>query len=90
MKLVTFTYGGRTRIGEIVGDMVYTLAWPDTMRQMLGEFAKVWEKAGAIPDPPPKEIVVHVATYKLGGTRRPQSPLDREHLITVPWSEIAD
>lgn len=35
MKLVTFTYGGRSRVGEIVGDEVYTLGWHDTMRQML-------------------------------------------------------
>jgi 2-keto-4-pentenoate hydratase/2-oxohepta-3-ene-1,7-dioic acid hydratase in catechol pathway len=35
MKLVTFTYGGRSRVGEIDGDTVYTLAWPNTMRQML-------------------------------------------------------
>jgi 2,4-diketo-3-deoxy-L-fuconate hydrolase len=35
MKLVTFTHGGRSRVGELVGDTVYSLAWPDTMRQML-------------------------------------------------------
>lgn len=35
MKLVTFSYGGRSRVGELVGDTVYTLAWSDTMRQML-------------------------------------------------------
>ena len=35
MKLVTFTYEGRSRVGELVDDTVYTLAWPDTMRQML-------------------------------------------------------
>lgn len=35
MKLVTFTHDGRSRVGELVGDTVYTLAWPDTMRQML-------------------------------------------------------
>jgi 5-carboxymethyl-2-hydroxymuconate isomerase len=35
MKLVTFTHGGRTRIGELDGDTVYTLAWSDNMRHML-------------------------------------------------------
>lgn len=35
MKLVTFTHDGRTRIGELDGDTVYTLAWTDSMRQML-------------------------------------------------------
>ena len=35
MKLVTFTHDGRSRVGELVDDVVYTLAWPDTMRQML-------------------------------------------------------
>src|SRR5690606_15788963 len=35
MKLVTFTYEGRSRVGELVDDTVYTLAWHDTMRQML-------------------------------------------------------
>lgn len=35
MKLVTFSVNGRSRIGEIVEDTVYTLAWQDTMRQMI-------------------------------------------------------
>lgn len=35
MKLVSFTFNGRGRVGELVNDTVYTLAWPDTMRQML-------------------------------------------------------
>ena len=35
MKLVTFSHGGRSRVGELAGDTVYTLAWPDNMRQML-------------------------------------------------------
>lgn len=35
MKLVTFTLNGRTRIGELVGETVYALAWLDSMRQMV-------------------------------------------------------
>jgi 2-keto-4-pentenoate hydratase/2-oxohepta-3-ene-1,7-dioic acid hydratase in catechol pathway len=35
MKLVTFTYNGRSRIGEIIGDRVYTMAWADSMQQMI-------------------------------------------------------
>jgi len=35
MKLVTFTYQGRARIGEIIGDRVYTMAWADSMQQMI-------------------------------------------------------
>ncbi|KXK24848.1 MAG: fumarylacetoacetate hydrolase family protein [Chloroflexi bacterium OLB15] len=35
MKLLTFTVNGRTRIGELVGDTVYALAWQDNMRQMI-------------------------------------------------------
>ncbi|MBE2182345.1 MAG: fumarylacetoacetate hydrolase family protein [Anaerolineae bacterium] len=35
MKLLTFTVNGRTRIGELVGDTVYALAWQDNMRQMV-------------------------------------------------------
>ncbi len=30
MKLVTFTYNGRTRIGELVGDTITVLAWVDS------------------------------------------------------------
>lgn len=32
MKLVTFTHGTRTQLGELVDDRVYPLAGPDTMR----------------------------------------------------------
>lgn len=35
MKLVTFTYKGRTRIGEVIGDRVYTMAWADSMYQLI-------------------------------------------------------
>lgn len=35
MKLVTYTYNGRTRIGELVGDTIYTLEAPDMMRQTI-------------------------------------------------------
>ena len=36
MKLVTFTYNGRTRIGELVGDTITVLAWVDSnVRQMI-------------------------------------------------------
>lgn len=35
MKLLSFNAGGRNRIGELVGDTVYSLNWTDTMRQML-------------------------------------------------------
>jgi 5-carboxymethyl-2-hydroxymuconate isomerase len=35
MKLVTFTYQGRTRIGEWVGDTIHTLASSEPMRQMI-------------------------------------------------------
>ncbi len=35
MKLVTFNYQGRSRIGEIVGDRVYTMAWADPMAAMI-------------------------------------------------------
>jgi 2-keto-4-pentenoate hydratase/2-oxohepta-3-ene-1,7-dioic acid hydratase in catechol pathway len=35
MKLVTFMSHGRTRIGELDGDTIHTLAWTDGMRQML-------------------------------------------------------
>lgn len=35
MKLVTFTYRGRTRVGEIIGDQVAPLAWADPMRSLL-------------------------------------------------------
>ncbi len=35
MKLITFLVNGRTRIGEVDGDTVYTLAWQDNMRQMI-------------------------------------------------------
>jgi 5-carboxymethyl-2-hydroxymuconate isomerase len=35
MKLMTFSIGERVRIGEVVGDTVYALAWADTMRQMV-------------------------------------------------------
>lgn len=35
MKLVTFTHQGRTRIGEWVGDIIYTVDFPDNMTQMI-------------------------------------------------------
>jgi 5-carboxymethyl-2-hydroxymuconate isomerase len=35
MKLVTFSYHGRLRIGEIVGERVYTMAWADSMTQLI-------------------------------------------------------
>ncbi|NDJ60422.1 MAG: fumarylacetoacetate hydrolase family protein, partial [Chloroflexi bacterium] len=35
MKLVTFTYRKRRRVGEMIDDTIYELAWPDTMRQMV-------------------------------------------------------
>lgn len=36
MRLITFTYNGRTRIGELVGDTIYALAWVDAnVRQMI-------------------------------------------------------
>ena len=35
MKLITYSVAGRTRIGEVDGDFVYTLAWNDSMRQMI-------------------------------------------------------
>jgi 2-keto-4-pentenoate hydratase/2-oxohepta-3-ene-1,7-dioic acid hydratase in catechol pathway len=35
MKLVTFTTGSRTRIGQLEGDTIYALAWADSMRQMI-------------------------------------------------------
>ncbi len=35
MKIATFTYNGRTRIGSIEGDVIQVLAWQDTMRQMI-------------------------------------------------------
>lgn len=35
MKLMSFSVGGRTRIGELIGETVYSLSWTDTMRQML-------------------------------------------------------
>jgi 2-keto-4-pentenoate hydratase/2-oxohepta-3-ene-1,7-dioic acid hydratase in catechol pathway len=36
MRLVTFSVEGHShRIGELVGDTVYALAWTDTMRQMV-------------------------------------------------------
>jgi 5-carboxymethyl-2-hydroxymuconate isomerase len=35
MKLITFLVNGRARIGEVEGDTVYTLAWQDSMRQMI-------------------------------------------------------
>lgn len=35
MKLVTFTVQGRTRLGEVVGDTVYTMAWVDGMTSLI-------------------------------------------------------
>lgn len=35
MKLVTFTYHGRTRIGEVQGDSIHSLAWADSLKNML-------------------------------------------------------
>ena len=36
MKLVTFTYNDRTRIGELIGDTITVLAWVDSnVRQMI-------------------------------------------------------
>lgn len=35
MKLITYTYKGRVRIGELVGETVHTLAWADSMQQMI-------------------------------------------------------
>ncbi len=36
MRLITFTHNGRTRIGELVGDTIYVLAWVDSnVRQMI-------------------------------------------------------
>jgi 2-keto-4-pentenoate hydratase/2-oxohepta-3-ene-1,7-dioic acid hydratase in catechol pathway len=31
MKLATFTHGDRTRLGQIIGDEIYEMAWPDSM-----------------------------------------------------------
>lgn len=31
MKLATFTHGGRTRLGQIIDDVIYEMAWPDSM-----------------------------------------------------------
>jgi 2-keto-4-pentenoate hydratase/2-oxohepta-3-ene-1,7-dioic acid hydratase in catechol pathway len=36
MRLINFTYNGRARIGELVGDTIYALAWVDAnVRQMI-------------------------------------------------------
>lgn len=35
MKLTTFSYNSRTRIGAIEGDVVQVLAWQDSMRQLI-------------------------------------------------------
>lgn len=35
MKLVTFTYGERTMVGQLVDDQVYGAAWPDSMFNMI-------------------------------------------------------
>ena len=35
MKIATFTYNGRTRIGAIEGETIQVLAWQDSMRQLL-------------------------------------------------------
>ncbi|MBE2267741.1 MAG: fumarylacetoacetate hydrolase family protein [Anaerolinea sp.] len=36
MRLITFSYNDRTRIGELVGDTIYALAWVDSnVRQMI-------------------------------------------------------
>ncbi|MEP7292186.1 MAG: fumarylacetoacetate hydrolase family protein [Chloroflexota bacterium] len=35
MKLTTFSYNGRTRIGIIEGDAIRIAAWQDTMRQLI-------------------------------------------------------
>jgi 2-keto-4-pentenoate hydratase/2-oxohepta-3-ene-1,7-dioic acid hydratase in catechol pathway len=31
MKLATFTHGGRTRLGQIIDDQIFEMAWPDSM-----------------------------------------------------------
>src|SRR5215216_3047761 len=31
MKLATFTHHDRSRLGQIFGDEIYSMAWPDTM-----------------------------------------------------------
>ena len=31
MKLATFTHGDRTRLGQIIGDEIWEMAWPDSM-----------------------------------------------------------
>lgn len=35
MKIATFTYNGRTRIGAIEGDKIQVLAWQDSMRGLI-------------------------------------------------------
>lgn len=35
MKLITFTYKGRQRIGELVGDTLHAMAWADSLRALL-------------------------------------------------------
>jgi 2-keto-4-pentenoate hydratase/2-oxohepta-3-ene-1,7-dioic acid hydratase in catechol pathway len=35
MKIATFTYNGRTRIGSIEDDTIQVLAWQDNMRQLI-------------------------------------------------------
>ncbi len=35
MKITTFSYKGRTRIGTIEGDTIQVVAWQDSMRQLL-------------------------------------------------------
>lgn len=35
MKLVTFSHGSRTRIGELMDDTVHVLAWDDNLRSLL-------------------------------------------------------
>jgi 5-carboxymethyl-2-hydroxymuconate isomerase len=35
MKLVTFSYKGRPRLGQIIDSQVYAMAWPDTMEAVV-------------------------------------------------------
>ena len=40
MRLITFTHNGRTRIGELVGDTIYVLAWVAVGRDREGARAR--------------------------------------------------
>lgn len=35
MKLATFTHGDRTRLGQIIDDQIYEMAWPDSMQAVV-------------------------------------------------------